>query len=187
MTEPKTEESNPFSAFLGMLGQLPQERGDSTTQATMETQTGLLGITAGRPQRSQSPQREAPYPENLELLRKFIRPDGKIITEEDSEDLEEAINEQLKAHKQVESSEDEDSGSDIEDKTRIKDDPELTAKLTPAQKAQLLKLRDDVYQKGALESSYKAIADVVNSQFFNGLSPRSRDHFRLLNLHIFDA
>lgn len=195
-TDNQSEESNPFSALLNMFDQKPPERADSRAQfERLDTRknlpadnlAGMPQLGGGKQKSSESPEREVTFAENTELLMKFFKPGGnKIITEEDSDD-DDLINEQLAANQHKgQSSEDDDSGSDIEKKTTIETDAELMAKLSQNQKSQLLKLKDDIYQKGALESGYRPIGDVVNSLFFNSLSPKSRDHFRRLNLHIFN-
>lgn len=212
-----SDDGNPFSAIMGMYNGgsyggglsnpvspgLPTRHrptaantlagmiGKSTTFSAFEGQTEDVPATAyGMPVREQG---YMPT-ENLELLRRFIRPDGKIITEEDSEDVDEAINKQMEqndAESESKDSEDDNEESDgseddLDDKTAIHDNAELLDKLSKDQKAQLLKLKDDIFQRGALGNKYNPLPDVVNSNFFNGLSPRSRDQFRLLNMHIFE-
>lgn len=208
-----SDDGNPFSAIMGVyggggqsnpvsLGLPPRDRptadkmfagmiGKSTTFSAFEGQTeDVPAVAYGMPVREQGYKPT----ENLELLRRFIRPDGKIITEEDSDDIDEAINKQMEENdaesksKDSEDDNEESDGSedDLDYKTAIHDNAELLEKLSKDQKAQLLKLKDDIFQRGALGNKYNPLPDVVNSNFFNGLSPRSRDQFRLLNMHIFE-
>lgn len=206
-TSTMSDDGNPFSAILNMFGgggqgaeqpdidNSPPEENPFEKMLSREGTATFMGMT-------QEPKtgdvtgysRPAGYlpTENLDLLRRFIRPDGKIITEEDSEDIDEAINKQMEKNDASVGSEDsEDKGKSVdedsqEDKTAINDNPQLLEKLSKDQKAQLLKLKDDTFQKGALTKNYNPLPDVVNSKFFNSLSPKSRDQFRLLNMHIFE-
>lgn len=179
---------------FGLFGQGTQDKSDIQSPYSGETDND--SPTLSSPSKQVAFKREI-LPENLELLKRFIREDGKIITEEDREesrssnesDEEDDIKQQIGKNQQTSESHDSDedeSESDDEAKTELKTDPEFLAKLNRPQKDKLAKLKSDIFGKSVSEKKYNPIADVVNSGFFNSLSPKSREHFRTLNMHIFN-
>ena len=135
--------------------------------------------------------------EAAELLKRFIQDSGKIIQEEsDDDDTEKEILGQVKKHEGESSSktnsesdpdddDDNDEDQDIE-KISIVDNPEFQANLSGVQRAQLMKLKDDIFNKSTMENNYAPLMDIINSDFFNSLTPRRRETFRNLNKDLFN-
>lgn len=197
-------DANPLAAILGMVGQSISVSDEGAASARENPFETLLSDRSSSilKQREEEHQFASDLEARLEarndqtvmenLMRKFFKPDGKIITEEDSEDVGDEIDKQVERHQisgvskgEDEEQEDEDSESDDE-KLMLKDDQEINGKLNANQKGYLSKLKDDIYQKGSLMKKYNPLPDIVNSSFFNSLSPKSRDRFRLVNIHIFE-
>ena len=119
-----------------------------------------------------------------ELLMRMMPQAGAINEESEPEQSEgDEIEGQLKAN--VRDSDNSSEESEGIEPTTIFEDFEFKGKLTGIQKAKLLKLKDEIYQKSVLEDHYDPLADIINSEFFNGLSPELKMKFRDLNAHIF--
>lgn len=67
----------------------------------------------------------------------------------------------------------------------VEEDEEFVNELDHEQRALLVKLKDQVFNKSVLDEAYKPVQDVKLSEFYQSLDPRMRKKFRETNPSIF--
>lgn len=102
-----------------------------------------------------------------------------------SDEVSAAIKSQLAQNQSLDSEEEEERLNNQKPPLTIIEDLEFKESLTGIQRGHLMILKSRVDENDAVQDDYNPMSDIVNSEFFNSLTPRKRDRFRLLNRHIF--
>ena len=175
------------------ISQQPQQPAGTGTGAPVANKGAKPGLSIQEPEKKpqlvvaaqEDPKTQANPIQQAKIVGKF---GGKNKIEEDededdedsssgSDEVESEIQASLKRHK-----------NDVEDvpEGKIAVDRTFNDSLSGLQKAQLKRLENLVFEKGCYDDKYDPLIDVINSEFFNSLTPKHRDRFRVLNKKLFE-